>query len=471
LRMAHRAGPGAAHLGRIAPAAFDDHERVEQFLFPIGAPARLAPGQGRERGKDRAEMILLHHWVAEGGFHSPQAEQGDGRDAIILLDAGKERREFLGALLAKGYAPFGDAAVEVGLERGIGGALHGAGHANFDEVGREPEVAQEGLRHAETRYRLLFQIASQPLLIVDANSLKVVEANPAAGELLNKTAKRLSGRAFLELFNTEGGKAVQAHLAQVKATGRADEIIASLNEGKKEAMVGASLFRQDNAAHFLVRLSPLQADLAQPRSGSKLFRVVESLPDGFVVTDLDRRILTANPAFLDLAELASEEQARGEQLDRWLGRPGVDLDALIANLREHSSVRHFNTILRGEYGASEEVELSAVSVPSGEHPCYGFTIRIIGVQKPSKPRRPRELPRSVEQLTQLVGRVTLKELVRETTDVIERLCIETALELTGDNRASAAEMLGLSRQSLYSKLRRFGLGDLDSESNSEDDER
>ena len=74
------------------------------------------------------------------------------------------------------------------------------------------------------------------------------------------------------------------------------------------------------------------------------------------------------------------------------------------------------------------------------------------------------LPRSVEQLTQLVGRVSLKELVRETTDMIERLCIEAALELTGDNRASAAEMLGLSRQSLYVKLRRYGLGDLDGDS-------
>jgi DNA-binding NtrC family response regulator len=73
------------------------------------------------------------------------------------------------------------------------------------------------------------------------------------------------------------------------------------------------------------------------------------------------------------------------------------------------------------------------------------------------------LPHSVEQLTQLVGRVTLKELVRETTDVIERLCIEAALELTGDNRASAAEMLGLSRQSLYSKLRRFGITEIDSD--------
>ena len=56
--------------------------------------------------------------------------------------------------------------------------------------------------------------------------------------------------------------------------------------------------------------------------------------------------------------------------------------------------------------------------------------------------------------------MALKDLVREATEVIERLCIEAALELTGDNRASAAEMLGLSRQSLYVKLRRYGLGDL-----------
>jgi DNA-binding NtrC family response regulator len=39
--------------------------------------------------------------------------------------------------------------------------------------------------------------------------------------------------------------------------------------------------------------------------------------------------------------------------------------------------------------------------------------------------------------------------------MIEKMCIQSALELTGNNRASAAEMLGLSRQSLYVKLRRF----------------
>jgi DNA-binding NtrC family response regulator len=72
----------------------------------------------------------------------------------------------------------------------------------------------------------------------------------------------------------------------------------------------------------------------------------------------------------------------------------------------------------------------------------------------------KEIPRSVGQLADLVGRTPMKEIVSETTDLIEKLCIEAALELTGDNRAQAAEMLGLSRQSLYVKMRRFGVGDL-----------
>ena len=81
-------------------------------------------------------------------------------------------------------------------------------------------------------------------------------------------------------------------------------------------------------------------------------------------------------------------------------------------------------------------------------------------QPPKPTALPKELSSSVEQLTERIGHVALKELVREATDVIEKLCIEAALERTGDNRASAAELLGLSRQSLYVKLHRYGLGHL-----------
>ena len=119
--------------------------------------------------------------------------------------------------------------------------------------------------------------------------------------------------------------------------------------------------------------------------------------------------------------------------------------------------------MRGEFGASTEVEISGVAVTDGAQPCLGFTIRDVSRRLVNDTRTTgagREMPRSVGQMTELVGRVPLKDIVRDTTDLIEQLCIEAALELTHDNRASAAEMLGLSRQSLYVKLRRFNIGDL-----------
>lgn len=320
------------------------------------------------------------------------------------------------------------------------------------------------LRQLETRYRLLFQMTSEAVLIVEAGSQRVMEANPAAVRLLGSLPKGLVGKTFPDGFDEAGMQTVQDLLASVRAAGKAEDVHVHLADDGRELVVAASLVRQDNAALFLVRLSPCLME--QPASSGlqkALLDTIEQVPDGFVLTDEAGRVLTANHAFLDLAQLASVEQARGELLERWLGRPGVDFKVLMVNLRQHGSVRLFSTLVRGEHGSDVEVEISGVSVPHGETPCLGFTVRGVSRRVELDPRAGRDLPRSVEQLTGLVGRVSLKELVRESTDLIEKLCIEAALELTHDNRASAAEMLGLSRQSLYVKLRRYGLGDLNSE--------
>ena len=323
------------------------------------------------------------------------------------------------------------------------------------------------LRHVETRYRLLFEMSAEAVLILDAATLKVVEANPAARDLFGENWKRVLGRAFQDAFDPESQQGIQALLAGIRALGRAEEVRVRLLEGGREVTVSGSLFRQESSSLFLVRIVPTTPDVAaaMPEAKLQLLKVIENAPDGFVVVGADERIVAANAAFCDMVQLPSEEQARGEMLDRWLGRPGVDLDVLLANLRQRGSVRLFATVLRGAFGDTVDVEVSAVSVVNGGQPCFGFAIRNVGRRMPppgsgAGASLPRELPRSVEQLTELVGRVSLKELVREATDVIEKLCIEAALELTGDNRASAAEMLGLSRQSLYVKLRRYGLGDL-----------
>jgi transcriptional regulator PpsR len=161
-----------------------------------------------------------------------------------------------------------------------------------------------------------------------------------------------------------------------------------------------------------------------------------------------------------MVRLPTRQRAIGRSLNEFLGRARLERNILLDTLREHGSVRNFGTVLRNALDEPEDVEISAIAVPDGGETTYNLTIR--GVRRPPAGRTgaTSESRRSVEQLTKLVGRVKLKDLVRESSDLVEKLCIEAALELTRNNRASAADLLGVSRQSLYSKLHRFGLGNL-----------
>jgi transcriptional regulator PpsR len=333
-------------------------------------------------------------------------------------------------------------------------------------VGTQAQLEREyeRLRAAETRYQTLFQLSSEAVIILDAGTLKITEANPAATRLIANGTSRVAGKAFVELLDKSSMPAAQTLLGELRVNPRARDVRVRLGEHGTELSLSASMFRHEKSTFYLLRLTPTRnGDTPDDGEDSPLLEVIAAMPDGFVIISEQREILMANAAFLELAQLASEEQARGQKAERWLGRVDVDVDVLIANLREYGSARRFPTVLRGEFGAREEVELSGVAVLGGNPACYGLTIRrAIAPSGQIVLPTAAATPRSFEQLKELVGRVPLRDLVRETTDIIEQMCIEAALELTGDNRASAAEILGLSRQSLYVKLRRHGLGELDS---------
>ena len=324
------------------------------------------------------------------------------------------------------------------------------------------------LREAEMRYRLLFQNSSEAVLILDPARSRVMEANPAAREMFGVDVRDIVGHGLVQRFDAAGQDALLAYLGRVRGGEAGTELRAHLVHAQREVVVRATAFRQDASTMLLVRISSAHA-LAAASSLSvakaKLLRAVESAPDGFVVIDNDGLVLTSNAAFLDMVGMAEEDGVRGEPLDRWVGESSVDLTVLLANVRQRGAVRFFSTTLQSEGGVTVEVEISAVAIGNGGGPSFGLAIRNAGPRVRVESKGAKAVPRSVEQLTELIGRVPLKELVREATEVIERLAIEAALELTNDNRASAAEMLGLSRQSLYVKLRRYGLGDLEAAEN------
>ena len=327
------------------------------------------------------------------------------------------------------------------------------------EAQQEMEREYIRIRNAEKRYRLLFQLASEAVLILDSNTSRIIEANPSAVTFLGIEPKKLIGQTFEALVTESSRQVWQSFLSTTRVAPRVDNVHVQLQPDQRSVLLTGSLYRQDGAPHLIVLLSRIsETGGVNSTDDSNILRLLEAIPEAFVVVNADRQIVTANAAFLDLVQVTSLVQVRGEPIERWIGRQGSEVDVLFSNLSAHGNVRHFSTVARGEFGTIEDVEIVAASAIGGGATCHGLAIRSEGWRGGREKLGGRELPRTVEQFAELVGRVPMKNLVRETTDLIERLCIQAALELTRENRRSAAEMLGLSRQAFYVKLRRYGLG-------------
>ncbi len=316
-------------------------------------------------------------------------------------------------------------------------------------------------RNAETQYRMLFQTSSEAMLIVDAATRKITDVNPAGEDQLHRVARRLVGTTLEDLFVEQSVDAIGQCLAAVRALGLAQSPGVRLRTTAADVTLSAWLLRSGGTAQILVRIFPASHDGKAPAMG-EAWAALRHLPEAMVTATADLDIIEANEAFLDLVDVATINQVRSESLGRFVGRHGVDMNVLTSRLQDNGSIRRYATVLRGQYGAMRDVELTAAVADRDEQRVYAFLFRPVVVERSVLGEIKRPL-RPVSEMTDLVGRVPLRDIVREATDIIEELCIEAALAGTQDNRASAAEMLGLSRQSLYSKLRRYGIGDLPSD--------
>jgi transcriptional regulator PpsR len=331
-------------------------------------------------------------------------------------------------------------------------------------IDAQQEALQDNwrLRDTQSRNRHLFQTASDGVLIVDASTQRVVEANPVAMLMFGDKAAKLIGSVFPYGLDDRDTQAVQNMLATVRTSGNSEGVRAQL--GGAVLNMAGSMFRQEVGSLLVVRLTRTETEIGVNSKlssilQSALLKLVQSSPDCIVVTDAEGLIVSANESFLELVHLTAESQVRTESLGRWLGRTGVELSVLITTLRQRGSIRLFPTCLRDDHGSVTDIEISATLTHESEGTLLGFMIRDVSRRQSTLSKSDKELPRSASQLAELVGRVPMKDIVGETSDLIEQLCIEAALDLTRDNRAAAAEMLGLSRQSLYVKLRRYGMSD------------
>lgn len=311
------------------------------------------------------------------------------------------------------------------------------------------------LREIETRSRLLFDASSEAVLIISAADLRVIEANPAAIRELGLAP----GWDFAQEVAPRDRAAFRELLLRAREHGRTPGVLTHLGAAGAPWLLRVSLMVREPEPVFLIQLAP-----ATPEPGRGLPRaapprtdeLLEALPDAFLVADGEGRVRRANRAFLDLVQCATEGAVLGESLGRWLATPGKDAAVLLRTLREHGEVRLFQTTLTGILGTETAVEISGTGTSIGGPLAMGLLIRDISRRNRAEDGTD-ELRAALAEVLREMGRLPLPVLVRNTAAVVERACIDQALRHAAGNRTAAADALGLSRQSLYAKLERYGL--------------
>ena len=148
------------------------------------------------------------------------------------------------------------------------------------------------LRHAETRYRVLFHTTPEPVLVIDAATENVVEANPAAVRLFGGTAGQVTSRNMLRGLDADSAQRLKSLASKVRNGQTVDDARIRLADGKDELALEVLPFRQSADLLFLLRfmhVGPGARVSPQLSPASlKLLEFIRRSTDGCVVVDRAR---------------------------------------------------------------------------------------------------------------------------------------------------------------------------------------
>ncbi|HKL45048.1 MAG TPA: transcriptional regulator PpsR [Roseovarius sp.] len=328
------------------------------------------------------------------------------------------------------------------------------------------ERDQQRLRGGETYYRVVLEASETPMALVDPESGRIRDINSAAAHLLGSKPDTLAGTAFAQAFE---GRRRGEFMEAVQSAAQADEtkgveVVARRNG--RVVMVFPEFFRASGDLVLLCRINLVdEKDATGPEFTQALAALFAASSDAIVLTDAKGVIRDANEAFLIMADAAQLRDVKDQSLSEFLSRGTVDLKLILETAAKSGRMRSYAAQVKSIVGTRAPVAISAARLRHrGGDLGFGLILR---EQTPSDyPAAEGAVAVSDEAMKNvmdLVGTASLKELVSATSDVVEKMCIETAVQLTGNNRVAAAEMLGLSRQSLYVKLRKYGMLNSDSE--------
>ena len=317
----------------------------------------------------------------------------------------------------------------------------------------EAEIARnrrEDRQLSEARYRLLFEASGEGLLVADRASGLIEQANGNAASLLGRSPEDLIGTHLWTHFAEESRDVGGGEGDSVESL----ELTAQIAQSGLSVHVSAQAVWSYLGVMLIVRLNRIQSEQAgaehEHEHDAYALELLRKTSVPVFLSEPSGKIAWCNGAF---AALVGNRRVLGSQVADILSLSQHALDLALEQADRHGRTPTSLSSLDSRLAISDDAHLTIVSVSEGANRCHGFLLHFMDGDQGRA-----EATEDSSALADLVGKAPLKKLVRRSTDVIERDCILAALRLTGNNRAAAASVLGLSRQSLYLKIREHKLG-------------
>ncbi|MCV6593495.1 MAG: transcriptional regulator PpsR [Silicimonas sp.] len=325
------------------------------------------------------------------------------------------------------------------------------------ESQRALERDYEIQREAETRLRVALESADQAMIFASLTSGRIRMVNQRACDLLGVKRDLVVDSALSSHFTGLPGEIID-RLVHAGSEDLGKPVELTVKRNAQAVLAAPILYRASGEKMLLCRLNlPDQNPMRRDGLGDLLTGHYQNMSDGMLFVNGSGTIKTANDAFLSLCLAPDLNRVTSRPLADFLERGTLDVRLALENAARNGEIQGFATRLRTEHGETLAVELFVTAVDTGEGEMYAVTFRDMARRATTTPGASDGRDRKAQNVADLVGSTPLKDIVAETTDEVEKICIKTAVDMTGNNRVAAAEMLGLSRQSLYVKLRKFGL--------------
>jgi transcriptional regulator PpsR len=111
-------------------------------------------------------------------------------------------------------------------------------------------------RQADTRYRNLFQAVPDAMLVLDADTLRIIETNGASRTLLDEPLESLPGRVLTELLEPQARASAAQLLDGAQDADGPVEIRTRLARSAMAIDLSVSTISVDDAVQLLVRIRP-----------------------------------------------------------------------------------------------------------------------------------------------------------------------------------------------------------------------